>query len=197
MAGLFDIESHLVFYRSYHFNHTNVSIHLVCIPIILLSAITILSAREIGGENHPQINLGSILAWSYGIFYSLNDWQLGIPTAALITTYAYVAKYYYLHINYFSYVTQEQFIQYAWIAHVIAWLAQFYGHGVHEKRAPALLDNLLQALVLAPFFVSFEIAFWLGYKLPLKKTMDNKAGILAREFKAEEKAKREAKLKSN
>lgn len=35
---------------------------------------------------------------------------------------------------------------------VFAWIAQFVGHGVYEGRAPALLDNLLQALVLAPFF---------------------------------------------
>ena len=30
----------------------------------------------------------------------------------------------------------------AWI-HVTAWIAQFLGHGVFERRAPALLDNLL------------------------------------------------------
>jgi uncharacterized membrane protein YGL010W len=29
------------------------------------------------------------------------------------------------------------------LIHVGSWIAQFYGHGVHEKRAPALLDNLL------------------------------------------------------
>lgn len=28
--------------------------------------------------------------------------------------------------------------------HVIGWLAQFYGHGVHEGRSPALVDNLFQ-----------------------------------------------------
>lgn len=28
--------------------------------------------------------------------------------------------------------------------HVLAWAAQIYGHGVHEGRAPALLDNLFQ-----------------------------------------------------
>jgi len=27
--------------------------------------------------------------------------------------------------------------------HVVCWLAQFYGHGVHEGRAPAVLDNVL------------------------------------------------------
>lgn len=26
---------------------------------------------------------------------------------------------------------------------IFAWLAQFYGHGIHERRAPAVLDNLL------------------------------------------------------
>lgn len=35
------------------------------------------------------------------------------------------------------------------------YLAQFYGHGVHEGRSPALLDNLFQALFMAPLFVSY------------------------------------------
>lgn len=29
------------------------------------------------------------------------------------------------------------------ILHVVSWIAQFLGHGLAEKRAPALLDNLL------------------------------------------------------
>ena len=34
-------------------------------------------------------------------------------------------------------------VNYAIGLHVVCWLAQFYGHGVHEGRAPALLDNLI------------------------------------------------------
>ena len=34
-------------------------------------------------------------------------------------------------------------LKYAIGLHIVCWLAQFYGHGVHEGRAPALLDNLL------------------------------------------------------
>lgn len=30
--------------------------------------------------------------------------------------------------------------------HVFSWIAQFYGHGAHEGRAPALLDNLFDAV---------------------------------------------------
>lgn len=46
--------------------------------------------------------------------------------------------------------------------HVFSWVAQFYGHGAHEGRAPALLDNLFDALVLAPLFVYTEILMALG-----------------------------------
>jgi hypothetical protein len=34
--------------------------------------------------------------------------------------------------------------------HVFTWIAQFYGHGVHEKRAPALLDNLVGGAFCSP-----------------------------------------------
>lgn len=44
---------------------------------------------------------------------------------------------------------------------LFGWLSQFAGHGFAEKRAPALLDNLLQAFVLAPFFSHLEWLFLL------------------------------------
>lgn len=69
--------------------------------------------------------------------------------------------------------------------HVIAWIAQFVGHGVYEGRAPALLDNLVQALFLAPIFVWLEVLFMCGYKPELKGRVDR---VIAREmskFRAE------------
>lgn len=56
--------------------------------------------------------------------------------------------------------------------HVTSWVAQFIGHGAFEGRAPALLDNLVQALFLAPFFVWMEILFFLGYRPELKGRLD-------------------------
>lgn len=179
MAGLFDLEEHLAFYRSYHFNKVNVAIHLGCIPVILLSTITFFAPKTLGLSN-PYINVGSILAWTYGAYYALLDWKCGLPAFAILTTYAYNIDKFYLGM---SDADQSGFIKYTIGIHVMAWLAQFYGHGVHEKRAPALLDNLLQALVLAPFFVVFEVAFYLGLRMDLKKRMDNTAGKLLREFR--------------
>ncbi|KAF2311308.1 hypothetical protein GH714_021648 [Hevea brasiliensis] len=42
-------------------------------------------------------------------------------------------------------------------AQLFCWTGQFIGHGVFEKRAPALLDNLVQAFLMAPFFVLLEV----------------------------------------
>jgi uncharacterized membrane protein YGL010W len=47
--------------------------------------------------------------------------------------------------------------------HVVAWVAQFVGHGVFEKRAPALLNSLHQALLDAPIFVVIEVLVKLGF----------------------------------
>ncbi|MCE7766678.1 DUF962 domain-containing protein, partial [Pseudomonas putida] len=41
-------------------------------------------------------------------------------------------------------------------AQLFCWTGQFIGHGVFEKRAPALLNNLTQAFLMAPFFVLLE-----------------------------------------
>lgn len=61
---------------------------------------------------------------------------------------------------------------------VLAWIAQFVGHGVYEKRAPALFDNLVQAAFLAPFFVWFEVLFWCGYRPELQARVEE--GVLKR-----------------
>ena len=42
----------------------------------------------------------------------------------------------------FSYYQRYPYTKAA-IIHVVSWMAQFLGHGLIEKRAPTLLDNLL------------------------------------------------------
>ncbi|KAL8130306.1 hypothetical protein V2J09_019461 [Rumex salicifolius] len=56
-------------------------------------------------------------------------------------------------------------VQVVLAAQVICWTFQFLGHGVFEKRAPALLDNLSQAFLMAPFFVLLEaLELFFGYE---------------------------------
>lgn len=56
--------------------------------------------------------------------------------------------------------------------HIVSWILQFIGHGKYEGRKPALLDNLVQALFLAPLFVWYEILFKLGFYKQLKRDVE-------------------------
>lgn len=58
------------------------------------------------------------------------------------------------------------------VVFLVSWIMQFVGHGVFEKRAPALLDNLVQALFLAPFFVWMEVLFKFGYRPELQARVE-------------------------
>lgn len=73
--------------------------------------------------------------------------------------------------------------------HIVSWLAQFVGHGKFEGRAPALLDNLVQALLLAPLFVWMEILFFFGYRPELKARMEKGVEVEIAKFRKEQKGK--------
>lgn len=74
---------------------------------------------------------------------------------------------------------------YAGGIHAVSWIAQFIGHGVFEKRAPALLDNLVQALMLAPLFVWMEILFFFGYRSELKQRFEKNVELEILKFRKE------------
>lgn len=69
--------------------------------------------------------------------------------------------------------------------HTVSWILQFIGHGKFEGRKPALLDNLVQALFLAPLFVWYEFLFKLGFYKNLKREVDGEIEIELKKLKAE------------
>ena len=83
------------------------------------------------------------------------------------TAQVFVSHYLYENKDAYSFTLageEYSLLYWATVLHILAWIAQFYGHGVHEGRAPALVDNLGFA-GLAPFFVSFEfLHYGFGYK---------------------------------
>lgn len=77
--------------------------------------------------------------------------------------------------------------------HIVSWLAQFVGHGKFEGRAPALLDNLVQALLLAPLFVWMEILFFFGYRPELKLRFEQNVEKEIAKFRQEQQQESKAK----
>jgi hypothetical protein len=87
------------------------------------------------------------------------------------------------HATYFL-ATTPNAIRIAAYIHAAAWIAQFIGHGVFEKRAPKLTENLVQALVLAPYFVVWELLFFVGYRPQLKRELDVLVDVDVKAFRA-------------
>lgn len=75
--------------------------------------------------------------------------------------------------------------------HVVSWLLQFLGHGAFEGRAPALLDNLVQAIFLAPLFVWLEFLFKFGYRQELQARVEKKVQIEIAKFQEQRQKKSE------
>ncbi|CEH13586.1 Predicted membrane protein [Ceraceosorus bombacis] len=202
---LVNLRKQLAFYGAYHTNPVNVAIHIVGVPTIifgtecLLAAIGPLQAPEWAKplldslsdaapdivSKYARLNWPALFAVSYWLYYTLLDY-----VAAILLLPIWAGLYF--AVQYVALDHPADLVKVGSIASAIGWISQFYGHGVHEGRAPALLDNLLGAVVLAPFFVWLEVIFHLGYRPQLQKQLNNDIGKLVLEFrKGSKKASKE------
>lgn len=77
----------------------------------------------------------------------------------------------------------------ALVVNVSAWIGQFLGHGIWERRAPALRDNFTQAFLMAPIFVLLEFFFRFGYRREMRERVSTKVALNIAEFRQASKAK--------
>lgn len=123
------------------------------------------------------LNFGTIGAILYSGFYILLEPVAGTILLPIIIGWTAFANH--LTSNYARSANQV-----AIAVEIVSWVAQFVGHGVYEGRAPALFDNILQAFVLAPFFVFMEGLFMLGYRPELQKRVSIEVDKEVKKFKA-------------
>jgi len=194
MSSLFDIRKQLTFYGSYHSHPVNVAIHIFGVPLLLWSALvmatTIPSPSFLPSIRYAltsalvfDLNTPALVSVFYLSYYLLLD-----PVAAAL----YAPQMILSLLSATGYATQPNAIRNALIVHVVSWIAQFIGHGFAERRAPALLDNIVGALVLAPFFVHLELLFRLGYREELQKQLQNDIGKEIARIRREQAEKRRA-----
>ena len=121
-------------------------------------------------------NLGTIVCFLYSALYVLLEPVAGTALVPLIVGGTALANYLTSHFN--------PIASYAAAGiHIFSWIAQFLGHGKFEGRAPALLDNIVQALFLAPLFVWMEILFTFGYRPELKARLDKAVEVEIEKWK--------------
>ena len=184
------LENSFAFYASYHHNPVNQIIHFICIwPIfwtfmLMLSYTKPIDSLDFVSEQLPEgyeVNICLILAAMYFVYYLLIELPgIAGPIAAALVAFSYVSTHYVRELYPDSW-------KIAAVINIVAWLLQFYGHGVHEGRSPALLDNLFQAFMMAPLFVVMENLFKLGYRPNFQKRMKAVVDANLAKFKAEKK----------
>ncbi|KQK00030.1 uncharacterized endoplasmic reticulum membrane protein YGL010W [Brachypodium distachyon] len=168
-GGLLDLEKHFAFYGAYHSNPVNVFIHMLFVWPIFLTTVLLLHITA------PSVHAAAVAAAIYGTFYISLDRRSG-ALAALLCFLCWAAS---------AALAARLGFSTGWkvvlVTQVFCWTMQFVGHGVFEKRAPALFDNLAQALLMAPFFVLLEVLHefvgyepYPGFHANVKKLIDAK-----------------------
>jgi uncharacterized membrane protein YGL010W len=144
-------------YGSYHIDPTNKAIHIICVPLILVSLfhllqhvtpvwtvlgcevdLPVLLALVICLGYSSCLRLPGLLGWAY--FY------LALLSRSQYLTFPDKAIHLYLTVAVLS----------------LSFIMLFLGHGVFEGRKPSLFDNVFQ-IFSGPFFVIAEVLFMLGW----------------------------------
>lgn len=143
---LFDLKGQMVFYKSYHSDPINVAIHALCIPIILWTALGLCAVTE------PIIPGGPAwMDWSLfpALLYSSYYLRMALPAStplACLATAAVLLGWMVHHTPSIS----PSIDTLTWL-HLGSWIAQFWGHGVHERREfSTILDSVRRIVLQLP-----------------------------------------------
>ena len=152
----------MAMYSAYHRDGRNKATHFVGVPAIAFSLLIPMAMVRFAGLNGYAISLATVFAVAVMIYWIVLDPPFGVVTAAIFVPAVWLADW----------LAQQSALT-AWASFAVlfvgGWIVQLVGHAF-EGRKPALLDNLLQALI-APVFLVAEVAFALGLRRPLRDAM--------------------------
>lgn len=187
-----NLEKQVTFYLSYHNNKVNQLIHLVCIWPIFVSGLVILAHTQSLIEA-PEcltllpfgrfliLNYSAVVTGIYMFWFIALDMFAG-SFGATIVFFCYVLANYMVIEG--TTLTRVPIMHVALAIQAIGWILQFVGHGVFERRAPALFDSPDQAFITAPLFVLLEVLFPLGYRPELYEHVTKQSQINVKKFHA-------------
>ncbi|GAQ83313.1 hypothetical protein KFL_001440010 [Klebsormidium nitens] len=158
---VFKLEKQYTFYGSFHQHQYNKAIHVVFVWPILFTAFVLLAGipaslpqpgfiQSMPLHQYLQLNLALASAANYAIYYIILDQKLGLIAAAMSLACGVGANAFVMNLGW------SLAWKFAMAVQIISWGAQFLGHGVFEGKRPALVDNLIQSIMMAPYFVLLE-----------------------------------------
>ena len=137
-------------YEDYHKHPINKIIHVICIPLIVLTTCNLLSKVKvlIGTVKLELSEILMLLMLGYYLHHSFLTFIIMLFYFFTILTTAYVWRF------------KKNYMYQSLCIFIFAWIMQFVGHTIEGNR-PALFDSLIQTFTQAPLFS-------LGYILPFR-----------------------------
>ena len=156
------LTAQLTNYAAYHRDRRNIATHLVGVPMIVFSVVTLLSrpAIEVAGLSVTPANVALIAA---GIYYLLLDLSLGLGLIVAIGAMAWVGQI-------VAAASTPTWLMVGIGMFIVGWIIQFIGH-YYEGRKPAFVDDIL-GLLIGPLFVLAEVVFMLGGRRRLRAAIE-------------------------
>ena len=124
--------------------------------------------------------MGLILLMSLPIVYMSIEFLSGFVTMVFFGILYFISyTNFQNHKDDADYIAGISYFKFLLYLQASSWIAQFIGHGVFERRAPALMSNILTTLV-APNFVIIEVLYFFGYN---KKQIEECQKIIDEDIK--------------
>ena len=135
------MSNELTFYQSYHTNYYNQLIHVVGIPSIVW-AVFLYTHRF-------KSRIGRI-SWIIYSIYMLKYFHIDGPRFLKIALFYYMLLKH--SFNKYRSLNKIDSRNLAIKIFSLGWILQFIGHGLFEKKAPALLNGFTKSITIGPYF---------------------------------------------
>lgn len=156
----------LATYASYHRDGRNRATHFIGIPMIVFAIFIPLAKVPLAAPWGVPLDLAIVVFIAAVLFYAWLDRFLGLAMAVAI-----------FPLWWLGVMAAALPGPAAWGLFIAGfaggWVFQIVGH-VFEGRRPALVDNLVQALI-GPLFLVVEVVVALGFRRDLAPAIDTKA----------------------
>lgn len=154
-TDLFNLERQYSFYKAYHSNKINKRIHIVFVPLILITTLTLSSFLALPPPLSAT-DVPTLVTLLYIVYCLVLSPYLGtLFTPFLLLSYAASRALR-------TYAGDDAAIPLAFTLNFAGWVAQFVGHFGFEGRSPALFDSFVHSILAAPITIWLDVLFMFG-----------------------------------
>lgn len=148
-------------YAAYQHNAITRYIHMVSVPLIILSLMILLGFVRVIILGVLNVDLAEIATLGLLVYYFCLHWRLALALTPLLIFLLWVAEC-------FSYGGPTSFALEAFaLIFLVSSILQFTSYFVEGKRPP--FSDILKQILIAPLSLVAEIFFLVGYMQPLKE----------------------------